>query len=493
MKEIKAFVDTLIPAKLPKERKAELAAELESHLYEKVDFYMEIGYSQDESTKKAIDDFAEDESVRNGIFNEFERLYRERTWWAFAAAGVVFAMNIIAFFFRSWLTQPDNNVLLSFAGAFIGFVVVFVLIFGIMSARILQFRKTLIGIGVACLAVGAYLWCFLAQTAAYTLSANLRFLIDRFTPFVAPDFILEKHFYAGYLLVFVCAVYCFVEAYRIRRGKARTSDNARRKAAVFAAVYFATTVVSCVVFTSAQNYSTRAWFNHLTTHICKKTEEFFDDVKIGESYESARVILRSRGWTSIDDYEATLDRKEKKRFRAALNELDFPDGYEIWFQPMSAFVSDGFFALKCKNNVVVSTGIGNVFEKMYYTEKNSVNFMYNDSRRRDYVKQMEDAFCKLTPGAEEAEVMGYFGTDKFGEADDLHGETYTKFRSIDNGALVTYYRVYSYGLTDPYAKDYERYSDIYFEFTFIDGGLSEAKMHRENDAYDDGVKTVLAF
>ena len=136
MKEIKAFVDTLIPAKLPKERKAELAAELESHLYEKVDFYMEIGYSQDESTKKAIDDFAEDESVRNGIFNEFERLYRERTWWAFAAAGVVFAMNIIAFFFRSWLTPPDNNVLLSFAGAFIGFVVVFVLIFGIMSARI---------------------------------------------------------------------------------------------------------------------------------------------------------------------------------------------------------------------------------------------------------------------------------------------------------------------------------------------------------------------
>ena len=497
MKEIKAFVDTLIPAKLPEERKAELAAELESHLYEKVDFYMEIGYSQDESTKKAIDDFAEDESVRNGIFNEFERLYRERTWWAFAAAGVVFAMNVIAFVSGNWIYSADFNEYPNSAGALVSLMMVFVLLFGIVSARILRFRKMLVGIGTACLTVGGFLvWCFFPQVAAYTLSINLWYLIDLLTPFVASSLIWESFIYAMFSFLLVCALYCFVEAYRIRRGKARTGKRAWRKAAIFTAVYLAVTAVSCVILPSAQRYEDNLpiWFNMYHTYVCEEVNALFDEIQPGESYESARTVLTNHGWTNIDSYKTSLDRVAKKHFLADLKKCDFPDGYEIWFQAEENPGGNGFFALKRnENNVVVSTGIGNVFEKMYYSDRYGASFMYSDSHRNDDVKLMESAFHLLAQGAEEAEIMGFFGTDAHRELGDMHGEIYTKFRSIDNGALVTYYRVYSYGLTDPYAKDYDRYSDIYFEFTFVDGGLSEAKMHRENDAYDDGVKTVLAF
>ena len=33
----------------------------------------------------------------------------------------------------------------------------------------------------------------------------------------------------------------------------------------------------------------------------------------------------------------------------------------------------------------------------------------------------------------------------------------------------------------------------YFEFTFTDGALTEAKMYEKDEAYEDGVRTVTAF
>lgn len=74
-KIVEAYLESAIPQKVSEDTKARIRAELECHIFDRADFYMEIGYDEDAAIEKAIEQMGEGEEVKA----EFETLYKDST------------------------------------------------------------------------------------------------------------------------------------------------------------------------------------------------------------------------------------------------------------------------------------------------------------------------------------------------------------------------------------------------------------------------------
>lgn len=72
-KIVEDYFESVIPKKVSEATKARLRAEIECHIYDRADFYMEIGYDEDAAFEKAIEQMGEGEEVKA----EFESLYKD--------------------------------------------------------------------------------------------------------------------------------------------------------------------------------------------------------------------------------------------------------------------------------------------------------------------------------------------------------------------------------------------------------------------------------
>lgn len=78
-KRIQEFIADYIPKRVTKETGYKLQAELENHIYERIDYYTEIGYSEEESLEKALKDFGDDKETKEQIKNELGEIHRPFT------------------------------------------------------------------------------------------------------------------------------------------------------------------------------------------------------------------------------------------------------------------------------------------------------------------------------------------------------------------------------------------------------------------------------
>lgn len=74
-KIVEDYLDSVIPQKISEATKSRLRAELECHIHDRADFYMEIGYDEDAAFEKAVEQMGEGEEVKT----EFESLYNDST------------------------------------------------------------------------------------------------------------------------------------------------------------------------------------------------------------------------------------------------------------------------------------------------------------------------------------------------------------------------------------------------------------------------------
>lgn len=73
-KIVEDYLSSIIPDKIADSTKAELREEIEGHIYDKAEFYMEIGYDEETAFKKAIVEMGEAEPVRE----EFSQIYKAK-------------------------------------------------------------------------------------------------------------------------------------------------------------------------------------------------------------------------------------------------------------------------------------------------------------------------------------------------------------------------------------------------------------------------------
>ncbi len=74
-KRIQEFIEDYIPKRITKETRYQLQAELENHIYERIDYYTEVGYSEEESLEKALKDFGDDEETKEQIKKEMGNIH----------------------------------------------------------------------------------------------------------------------------------------------------------------------------------------------------------------------------------------------------------------------------------------------------------------------------------------------------------------------------------------------------------------------------------
>lgn len=481
MNRVTEFVDSFIPKNLSKKRAESLKAELTCHIMDKADFYMDIGYDKMKSMNKAIEDFGTDENDKNFIFNEFEELYSEKNIFAVGAFIIIAVMNFLCLPLDLWVTSADFNRDPDPASAFMSFFMIFIVLGMIVFARIKKYRKTLTAIGIINTLLSVLLLASMyPQMAAYTMSSNLIYLADLLTPFsmghmivMATNGLLSMAIWVALLII--PAIYCFVTAVRIKRGAANSVANPKKTATVFVAVFAVATVVSCLLQPVGQKYvdDYPVWFDCFHNHISEESQKKFDEISLGDSYIEVSEKLRAEGYTTITDYEKTLDRLTKKQFRTDIKNFSFPDDYAVWFIPEKYVRGNGFIALRAENNIVNGKSVGNIDKHMYNEKEQTFGYSGVDFKHDMFA--VMDNFRALKLGDTEPEVMSKFGD----------GFIYTKRFSIEDEKINTYYRIYFYGEMNPEAKLYHEANDHrYIEFLFVEGRLVRGVMYdhiyREN-------------
>lgn len=94
-KRIQEFIADYIPKRITKETRYKLQAELENHIYERTDYYTEIGYSEEESLEKALKDFGDDEETKEQIKKEMGEIHKPFTLADFFAISIPITVVVI--------------------------------------------------------------------------------------------------------------------------------------------------------------------------------------------------------------------------------------------------------------------------------------------------------------------------------------------------------------------------------------------------------------
>ncbi len=475
MNRITDFVDGFIPDNIPKKEATLIRAELTCHIMDKIDYYKEIGYNDMESFDKDVADFGTDECDKNFIFNEFEELYSERSIFAVGAFIIVAVMNYLCVPLDLWVTSADFNRDPDPAGAFMSFGMIFVVLGMIVFARIKKYRKTLTAIGIVnTLLTVVPLVSFYPQMAAYTMSSNLIYLVDLLTPFsmghlvsMGENGLVSMAIWFATLLI--PAIYCFITAVRIKKGKAGSVTNVQKTVTAIGIAFAVITIASCLLQPVSAKYvdDYPVWFNCFNNAVSDVSQKKFDEISLGDTYSEVGKNLREDGYTTIEDYEKTLDRLTRKQFRKDIADFNFPKNYDIWFMPDKHVKGNGFIALRAENNIITGMAVGNVDADMYNEKEQTFGYTSVDYKH-DVLGAIYN-FRSLKKGDSEPEVMSKFGSDA--------GFIYTKRFSVEGENRCNYYRIYSYGKIDPEAKKYEGYDHRYIELLFENSKLVRGVMY----------------
>lgn len=478
MNSITEFVDSFIPSNLPAGRKQKLKDELICHILDKSDYYKELGFCESESIEKAIEDFGTDEEMKKFISGEFEELYKERTVWGIGAGLFIWLLNWLCFPLDIWVYSADFNRNPDPAGALVSFIMIFAVLGLIVFARIKKYRKMLLCIGISNLTVTGSMLCFFyPQMAMYSLIDNIVYLIDRFTPFLFGNTLLDAYLYIFFLPVLFTGIslYCLIVSRFLKTGRIGDVKNPKKKSIVFVSVYTFIMIATCFIQPSGRNYVENypVWFSPYDVYISEETEDFYESINIGDTKEGAEEILREKGFISFSEYSEHLDRLRKKQFDANTDEFTFIDGYTLYFNPVTFIPGEGFVGIKYSQDIVTGVAVGNLGKYMYDDEYETFGYYESYEDICADISEVKEYFSATKKGAREEELMNPFSYLSL-------GDMYSARKYTENGSHKTYYRIYFYGVLDPEEAEYRRDGRCYIELLFSDGILEKGKLFTED-------------
>lgn len=425
------YIDSIIPKNISKKKKRILYDELFCHILDRIDYYEEIGYSEEQSTDKAIENMGTDEETKKYLCNEFEELYHERTWWAFIPSAIILLLNYLCFPLDVWVTSADYNddptgwkILVSFAMLFVCFAF-------IRFAEIKRFRKMLVGIGLSNLIIAvSLLCCFYPQAALYAVEQNFYLMLDKCTPFTLNPEYFGLYYYVAIALLIIIFIYCIIQSVRIKKG---TAGKKTKKGTVIIAVccvLFAgiNTVLYPVSERFCENYP--LFFDWLI-YSSEESEELYGNIKIGESFDEVNTYLNVKGWFTLDDCEAKLDKNTAKKFRFMRKDrANFKTDYTVFFNPELNIDGNGFVFVKTDSNgYVTEKGVGN---PQPFSPVKDYDFRYYN--RRDYVydnmEELDKDWEKMKIGDSRKEIMSKFVTK--------YGTVYSQLQSKNGESFAMY-------------------------------------------------------
>ena len=489
--KVQSYLSSLIPENIPKKKRQELFDEYISHIYDKIDFYRDVGYDKDTATEKALSEMGDTKEIREEIKLSFETLYKERTLFAIFTGFAVFIMNLLFGGAGLWVMSADSNSAPYTKGVFISFLSVAFVLCLVSYLYIKGFRKSLIAVGISNLVIGATLLiCFYPQCFLYGLTVSTEYILELLTPLILREFNLYNSEIitaeGSLLFTLALAVFCFVASRKIRK-KGLPEKRTKNIAGAVISVVLVFGLVAVVPYEKAVEYFNEypEWFQATHDDIRQEEQIIFDSFDENTTYEEARIYLISEGYVDTESYKDTLSKNEREQYESDLEDMNitFNEPFELFFckdyieKNISEYKSDGnsFIAIAKNNSGMLS------FKAIGSLSNDNKADRFGSHRhygyRQDNIEKCKAYFFnKFKKGDSEKEVLSVFGGEE--------GEIYARLTEYTEGTTLEVVKVFVNGYIDETeAKDYT----AFLEFTFENDTLSYAHMTAE---YFDGSEFV---
>lgn len=383
-KRIESYLDSVIPEKLSKRRQKLIREELRDHISDHIDFYTEIGYSEDESIQKALADMGDDGGVTAMVKKDFEKVYGEKIWMPILAFVLTTAVIMTAMSCGVWILSADSKGSPETAEIFASFAIILAFSFALAVAYRKGFKKTLLAIGIPNLLFGATLISSgYTQPAIYALVCDICFMLEKTTPLITYKFASEQElvneyisFIAGIVLDIGLALVSLILFIKLRK-KGTPEKKSKKGIIITASVLCAAAIGLTFMYTGTEKFyrSYKYVMNgkkfETSDGICKQSEAVFDSIELGMSYDEAKLKLRVQGYMPFDEYCETQSGGMRKRLKYSLNELNLAvtdEGYTVFVNPNVFYdysgidgrnYSNGFVYIRADSDgCIESKGVG---------------------------------------------------------------------------------------------------------------------------------------
>lgn len=485
-KRIEDYLDSVVPERLSKRRKMLIREELRDHISDHIDFYTEIGYSEDESIQKALADMGDDGGVTAMVKKDFEKVYGEKIWMPILAFVLTILVIFTAVSCGIFVTMVESKGSPQAYEVFVSFVIVFAMSLALAAIYRKGLKKTLLAMGIAHLLSGAtVLYSGYSQPAIYALISDIGFLLEKTTPLITYKFASEQElvneyisFIAGIVLDIGLALVSLILFIRLRK-KGTPEKKSKKGIIITASVLCAAAIGLTFMYTGTEKfyrsykYVMNGYKFETSDGICKQSEAAFESIDLGMDYNEAVRRLRVQGYMPFDEYRKTQSREMSKRLKYSLGELELTvtdEGYTVFINPNIFYDdndiygrngSNGFVYLRADSDgCVESKGVGSGA-----AVKDKYGYVPDHHSGGSGGRSCYQNFKTVRVGDRKDEVMKKLAGE--------NGDVFAKFVTLKNGEENEYCRVSHAGRGEPDEIYYPVVAELWFE----NGKLSDAKLY----------------
>lgn len=356
---IEEYLEKAVPKTVSGKKYTDIREELMSHILDKVDFYIEIGYSEKEAYVKALNEMGEPEQISS----QFEEVYREKKIYSLIAFSVIIftdlfaavtgvGASIIAIFFKNplWLTYES----LVFSNIFLFCVAVTVL-----YAYKEKHPSMLRAVGFAHLLMSVP---FISGSVYYPAGVRI---IEFISSELSTD--LQKMIFMPTAISLTVFLVCIVLASRVKKKENKTALSGKGFCFGVAA-FLCISVLSCSNITlvesmNAPNFSDSRLVDIIESrNSIKELDRLYASVS---TYEEADRILREAGYIPHTELHTVIKDEDDLNYILLAIEEDF--GVDT--SKETVYVkNDQYISIQSDASFVIPHSEGGTlnYKKMYY-------------------------------------------------------------------------------------------------------------------------------
>lgn len=347
-KIVEAYLDSVIPQKISESTKKRLRAEIECHIYDRADFYMEIGYDEDAAFEKAIEQMGEGEEVKT----EFESLYNDSTLKAVLLFASSLFIDLVAVLLGfggaiAWVFVQRNIMYFSFESLMVSACFVCFTFFTIHYAYMHNQPKKLIATGFANI-IMSLLTNF--ANSAYHPFALL--LTEAFNDLLFGEEV--DYFGDSYLSLIISVPVCifsFALYFKLKKGKAESrcrKISFRKLIGIYALIFAVISTVGWYVC----NTPISEYFNYsgvadlvdeqlLQPLKSDQTDRLFESITGDTDFTQADELLRDKGFIPHTELDKHISDEEKLNNLAdeLQNYISKREGEIVYTKPVGDYIS----------------------------------------------------------------------------------------------------------------------------------------------------------
>ncbi|MGN1195123.1 MAG: permease prefix domain 1-containing protein [Acutalibacteraceae bacterium] len=430
-KIVSDYLEAAVPKGLTASRRKLLTEELEGHIYDRVDAYMQMGYTKEESLKKAVEAMGDTEPVQV----EFNRLYNGDT---VLSCLVSFAMVLSALLFHlvfgntTWFMPNEAELAVSL-----------ILVFGLILAEIQMYRKKRKKVLISFAVTSAVLFIppFLPYTSMLALilvnpAQTLEIISSSFLASVCALFRIGKDtliyefcdltsLYFP-LLLSVCLTALPASLSVLCDKEKQYSDVPKRKKGValrsVGVLFVAVFALFCFSYSSACDYyqiedGGPIVRERLEEKRYKDLYEIYNRISDDADFETADSILHECGLIPQDEFLETLSPLEREEWEIGLNDegVTFSDSDRFYifpgkYGPLESYRyyngDEEVAHYSVRGIIIPDTGKKPLsYKTMVFSNEEGFN---NSLLEKNITAPIYDAFSALKKGDEKSKVLSAF-------------------------------------------------------------------------------------